>query len=292
MIKNRKNKVKELKYLNEERETNKKNYFNPILNNMEENFGFLNQKDNKIKEIIKIQEKTNKENIENHIDKDIRPKTGFKSVASHIDTNFNFNNVTNKNIKRPQTSNIKEISIIENNYYVPYSNLEYKSKVSFPIKTSSNVGNVSYDKINQMLQERHLGLSKIKNDYFMTSPGQTKNKNKKTKYKEEKIIFPNDKKNKKIYDFIEISDLLFDNGHGNGNSPREEKKIWSEEYFKNFRGKHYSSCNNVHIKNKRKNKAELLNKYYTQSQYSNDDPEIEYIDKSVSSQTNSLNRKI
>ena len=76
-----------------------------------------------------------------------------------------------------------------------------------------------------------------------------------------------------------------------GITPRENK-IWVEEYFKNFRNKHYSSSNNVHIKNKRKNKIDFLNKYYTQSQYSNDDPELEYVDKSVSSQTNSLNRKI
>ena len=66
--------------------------------------------------------------------------------------------------------------MLDNNYYVPNSNLEYKSKISFPIKTSSNVGNASYDKINQMLQERHFGLSKIKNDYFMTSTGQVKSK--------------------------------------------------------------------------------------------------------------------
>ena len=76
-----------------------------------------------------------------------------------------------------------------------------------------------------------------------------------------------------------------------GNTPRD-KIIWTEEYFKNFRNKHYSSSNNVHIKNKRKNKVDLLNKYYTQSQYSNDEPEIEMIDRSVSSQTNSFNRKL
>ena len=291
MIRNRTTKVKDLKYLKDERDIFKQNYFNPILNNIEEKLGFLNERDNEIKEFKKIEEETNKENEENSINKNVRPKTGFKSVASHIDTNFNYSYKTNKNIKRPQTSNVKEISIIENNYYVPYSNLEYKSKVSFPIKTSSNVGNVSYDKINQMLQERHLGLSKVKNDYFITSTGQIKNKEKKTKYKEEKIILPNDKKNKKIYDLIELSDLGFDYERENGITPRE-KKNWTEEYFKNFRGKHYSSSNNVHITNKRKNKVELLNKYYTQSQYSNDDPDIEYIDRSVSSQTNSLNRKI
>ena len=291
MVRNKTAKIKDLKYLKEEEDLSKKKYFNPILNNIEETVPFLKEKEDKKTEDKKTQEEINKENIENPIDAEVRPKTGFKSVASHIDTTFNFNFNTNKNIKRPQTSNIKEISMIDNNYYVPYSNLEYKSKVSFPIKTSSNVGNVSYDKINQMLQERQFGLSKIKNDYFITSTGQVKNKEKKQKYKEEKIILPNYKKSKKIYDFGEISDFGFNFGFEKGNTPRE-KKVWAEEYFKNFRRKHYSSSNNVHIKNKRKNKVELLNKYYTQSQYSNDDPEIELIDKSVSSQTNSLNRKI
>ena len=291
MVRNKTAKIKDLKYLKDEEDLNKKKYFNPILNNLEENIPFLKEKEDKNSEDKKTQEEINKEKLENQIDIEVRPKTGFKSVASNIDTNFNFYFNANKNIKRPKTSNIKEINIIENNYYVPYSNLEYKSKVSFPIKTSSNVGNVSYDKMNQMLQERQFGLSKIKNDYFITSTGQAKNKEKKQKYKEEKIIVPNNKKNKKIYDFGEISDFGFTFGLDKGNTPRE-KKIWAEEYFKNFRRKHYSSSNNVHIKNKRKNKVELLNKYYTQSQYSNDDPEMEFIDKSVSSQTNSLNRKL
>jgi len=74
------------------------------------------------------------------------------------------------------------------NYIDPNSNFDYISSNCLPLKTISNVGNVSYDKINQMLQERHFGLSKIKNDYFMTSTGQVKSKSKKYKYTEEKIV--------------------------------------------------------------------------------------------------------
>ena len=291
MIKNRKNNIKDLKHLKkEENYLEEKNHYNPILSNVEENLPFLKETEFNIKTLNKknILEETNGEDDEKNmnINIDIRPKTGFKSVASHANTNFNFYNNIKKNIKRPQTSNVKEINIIENNYYVPNSNLEYKSKVSFPVKTSSNVGNVSYDKINQMIQERHFGLSKIKNDYFMTSTGQIKKKDKKLKYREEKIILPNTKKNKMISDRGKIKELGLV-GFNEGVTPRENK-IWVEEYFKNFRGKHYSSSNNVHIKNKRKNKIDLLNKYYTQSQYSNDDPDVEYVDKSVSSQTNSF----
>ena len=290
MVKNKKAKIKDLVYFQEENDSDKRKHFNPILNVIEDISPFLNEKDNKIINIENIREETNKKNIENKPDINIRPKTGFKSVASHIDSNFYFYLNSTRDIKRPQTSNVKEINFIENNYYVPYSNLEYKSK-SFPIKTSSNVGNVSYDKMNQMLQERHLGLSKVKKDYFMTSTGQIKNKEKQMKYKEEKIILPKSKKNKKIIDIGEISDLGVNKGQESGITPRD-KKNWTEEYFQNFRRKYYSSSNNTHIKNKRKNKAELLNKYYTQSQYSNDEPEIEFIDRSVSSQTNSMNRKI
>ena len=291
MVKNRMDKIKDRKPLKEENDLNKKNSFNPILSNIEDKFPFLKEKDIDKKKIVdkKILEDINEKKIENLINKNVRPKTGFKSVASNINTDFNFNYNTNKISKRPQTSNIKEIKMLDNNYYVPNSNLEYKSKTCFPLKTSSNVGNVSYDKINQMLQERHFGFSKLKNDYFITSTGQIKNNEKKLKYKEDKIILPNS--NKKIIDFGEMFDSGLDGKSENATTPRE-KKIWTEEYFKNFRNKHYSSSNNVHIKNKRKNKVNLLNKYYTQSQYSNDEPELEYIDKSVSSQTNSLNRKI
>ena len=291
MVKNRKNNIKDLNHLKNDSYLEEKNYYNPILSNVGENLPFLKETEFNIKTMNNkdIIEETNRIDDENNINVDIRPKTGFISVASHANTNFNFYNNSKKNIKRPRTSNVKEINIIENNYYVPNSNLEYKSKDSFPVKTSSNVGNVSYDKINQMLQERHFGLSKIKNDYFMTSTGQSKKKEKKLKYREEKIILPDNRKNKKISDFGKIKELGLI-GLNEGVTPRE-KKIWVEEYFKNFRGKHYSSSNNVHIKNKRKNKIELLNKYYTQSQYSNDEPDIEFVDRSVSSQTNSFYRK-
>ena len=290
MIKHRKENIKNISNLKEENYLNKKKYYNPILDNFAENFHNID--DDELEENIKMKEENNqKEEINVQNEKEIRPKTGYKSVASNANTKMIFyKNIDNK-VRRPKTSNIKELNMLDNNYYVPNSNLEYKSKISFPIKTSSNVGNVSYDKINQMLQERHFGLSKIKNDYFMTSTGQVKSKSKKYKYTEEKIVLQKNKKKKDIYDFNDIFVKELKDGKDFGITPRENK-IWVEEYFKNFRNKHYSSSNNVHIKNKRKNKIDFLNKYYTQSQYSNDDPELEYVDKSVSSQTNSLNRKI
>jgi hypothetical protein len=292
MAKNRISILNDLKNNTDKNELDVKNDYNPIISKAKEEFPFIKEKEFANNNVFyeKPRLEINEENMKNKINLDLRPKTGYKSVGSHIKTNFKNYNTNTKNIKRPQTSNVKEIKMTDNNYYVPNSNLEYKSKDSLPIKTSSNVGNVSYDKINQMLHERQFGLSKIKNDYFLTSTGQS-NKEKYFKYKEEKIIFPNFKKNNRIYDLGELSDLRLDCFSEKGNTPRD-KIIWTEEYFKNFRNKHYSSSNNVHIKNKRKNKVDLLNKYYTQSQYSNDEPEIEMIDRSVSSQTNSFNRKL
>ena len=292
MVRNRISFLKDLKKHNAINELDTKSDYNPILSKVQEEFTFIKEKEflEKSTEDPKPKEELDEENLKNRINLDIRPKTGYKSVGSHINTNFKICK-NNNNSKRPQTSNVKEIKMIDNNYYVPNSNLEYQTRTTFPIKTSSNVGNVSYDKINQFLHERHFGLSKIKNDYFMTNTGQIKKEQKMTKYKEEKIIFPNYKKNNKIYDLGNIPDWRSDVCSEKGNTPRD-KIIWTEEYFKNFRNKHYSSSNNVHIKNKRKNKIDLLNKYYTQSQYSNDEPEVEFIDRSVSSQTNSLNKNL
>ena len=293
MVRNRISYIKDLKKHDVKNELDSKNDYNPILSKLQEEFPFIKDKeffDKNIKN-SKPNIELDEENIKNKINLDIRPKTGYKSVGSHINTNFQIYKNNNKIIKRPQTSNVKEITMIDKNYYVPDSNLEYKSRTTFPIKTSSNVGNVSYDKINQFLHERHFGLSKIKNDYFMTSTGQIKKDGKKAKYKEEKIILQNYKNNNKIYELGNTPNMRIDDCSENGSTPRN-KVIWTEQYFKNFRNKHYSSSNNVHIKNKRKNKIDLLNKYYTQSQYSNDEPEVELIDRSVSSQTNSLNRKL
>ena len=293
MVKNRISFLKDLNKFKDKKESDTKNNYNPILSKIQEEFSFIKGKEflNKNEEDVKPKIEINEEDNKNNINLDKRPKTVYKSVGSHINTNFKTYCNNYKNIKRPQTSNVKEIKMIDNNYYVPDSSLEYQSRTTFPIKTSSNVGNVSYDKINQLLHERQFGLSKIKKDYFMTSTGLIKKEEKKNKYKEEKIILPSYKKINKIYDLVDKTDLRLDCCSEKGNTPRD-KILWTEEYFKNFRNKYYSSSNNVHIKNKRKNKIELFNKYYTQSQYSNDEPEIEFIDRSVSSQANSFNRKL
>ena len=312
------------KSFKEKKETNEKNNvngFNPILQNLSNNnFSvsynkkFIEKKNsNKSKKENSLEEnkEENKANINTDIN--IRPKTSYRSIGL---------NIKNTLVKRPLTSTIKQYniyysdlkqdknSILPENYLDPNSNLDYISSNCFPLKTISNVGNTSYDKINQMIQERQ--FIKLKNDYFMTSTGQTKSSSKTPKYKEEKIIFEknnniknkilvennkwnetfnkykSNKKNKiNYYNFDNIIDNFIE-------KKKKAENFYTMKYFKNMGGKYYSSSNNVNVKNKRNNKLKLLNNYYTESKYSRDDQEREFdfVDEGVSSQSNSSYRKI
>ena len=306
------------------KEINNRKYYNPILENLNNNtFTSFNKKyfddKNNIKEKfeIKDEKEENNKNIELNKYKNnnnTRPKTCYKSVGP---TNHE------KIIKRPMTSKINEYNIFytnfnegqdkkrrnsfTENYLEQNSNLEYISSNCFPLKTISNVGNVSYDKINQMLQER-----KFKNDYFLTSIGKIRNNlNNKNKYKEEKIIIdknnncknnasPENNKwneninNTKFNKKNKINFYNFDNIRNNLVKYRKKgDNFYTMKYFKNMGGKFYSSSNNVNVKNKRNNKRKLLNNFYSESKYSRDEQEkeIDFIDEAVSSQTNSSYQK-
>ena len=290
-------------------ENNKKQKcFNPILQNINNNFSKTYNKkfiENNLEENIKNNE-LNKINDNN------RPKTSVNKM----------NKITST--KRPLTSLFKKYNILysnlneekrnslQENIIDPNSNFEYTSSNCFPLKTLSNVGNVSYDKINQMLQERQFGFVKLKYDYFITSTGQIKKVSNNKKYNEEKIILDkkqnlrnlafsennkwddafnkakNNKKNKiNYYNFSNIKDNLKQN-------KKADNLLYTLKYFKNLGGKFYSSSNSVNVKNKRKNKIKLLNNFYTESKYSRDeqDQDIDFIDEGVSSQTNSSYQKI
>ena len=69
--------------------------------------------------------------------------------------------------------------------------MEYSSSNSLPLKTISNVGNISYDKINKIIKKRKFGKSFV-HDYFITSAGIIKNSldNKYKKYNEEHTHIP------------------------------------------------------------------------------------------------------
>ena len=286
--------------------------YNPILQNINNNFSKTNNKkfiEGNLEENIKNDELINNNGIN-------RPKTSVNKVNKNTST------------RRPLTSMFKKYNILysnlneekrnslQENYIDPNSNFEYTSSNCFPLKTLSNVGNASYDKINQMLQERQFGFAKLKYDYFITSTGQIKKISNNKKYNEEKIIFDkkqnsrnlafsennkwddtfkkakNNKKNKiNYYNFSNIKNN-FKNNLKNNN--KADNLLYTLKYFKSLGGKFYSSSNSVNVKNKRKNKIKLLNNFYTESKYSRDeqDQDIDFIDEGVSSQTNSSYQKI
>ena len=297
---------------------NNKKYFNPILQKFDNNISIPHKK-KILNEPEKITTKENLKNKNNEEEENIkkneinnndiinpRPKTGLRAVGSYIKNPF---------IKRPLTSNFKQYNILytnvnedkkylDQNMYDPNSNLEYTSSNCFPLKTISNVGNASYDKINQMLQERQFNSYKLKYDYFITSTGQIKNISNTSKYKEDQIILPkssNNKENNKLNENLKyikknkINYYNFDNIKNNFISKNKKNdNFYTLKYFKNLGGKYYSSSNNVNVKNKRNNKIKLLNNYYTDSRYSKDEQEqdLDFVDEAVSSQTNSSYRKL
>ena len=326
----------------EENNENNKHYFNPILqtyNNIslpyskkiineqqvtmppiDENIEMKKVEEEDIVKKNEINNSDNNNNTNNNINvndnynSSSRPKTGKRSVGSSAINPF---------YRRPLTSTFKQYNIfytninpdtrytdINNLINLQNTNLEYTSSNCFPLKTISNVGNASYDKINQMLQERQFGYYKLKYDYFLTSTGQIKSisqpkSQKKQKYKEEKIILPKNSSNTKennhkwnenlnkikknkvnIYNFDNIKNKF-------GKKQKKSDNFYTLKYFKNLGGKFYSSSNNVNVKNKRNNKIKLLSNFYTDSRYSKDEheDEIDLVDEAVSSQTNSSFRK-
>ena len=68
----------------------------------------------------------------------------------------------------------------------------------------------------------------------------------------------------------------------------EKEFMFGQNYFQKLGGKFYSSSNNANVKSKRNKKFEMLNHLFSESRYSNDEPELDYISEGVSSQTNSI----
>ena len=301
-------------------------YYNPILKNFDNTFNkkklIINENKNDIKNL------KNNEKSEDKIDKNVnnnnvnlRPKTGFKPVNSIINNpwgkrpltsirkNNNLNLISNLEQNINDNNNSNELSIHKNNNYDPYSDYEYSSSISLPMKTLSNVGNISYDKINKIMQEKHLNSNKLKYDIL--------SKNNK-KYNEEQIYIPkkrnykrtfsfskgynsnrtiNNKENNKwngyykkneinFYNFDDIFDGLLNKNNNNNNN-----NSYTLNYFKNFGGKYYSSSNNVNVKRKRNSQFKKLNNLYTESRYSKDEPEVDYIDESIFCKINSSMQK-
>ena len=292
--------------------------YNPILQNVDYNFNTKNLiKENK----NNINNQKNDEKKEEIIDKketnnafnNIRPKTGFKPVNSIINnpwakrplTSIRKNNNLYSNNDQYINDNSKELVINKNNNnnYDQLSDFEYSSCNSLPTKTLSNVGNISYDKINKMIQQKHLKSNGLKNK----------------KYNEEQICIPKKRNYKKTLSFNkgyysnrtiknkennkwngyynknEINFYNFDdifNNLLNKNKKNNNNNLYTLNYFKNIGGKFYSSSNNVNVKKRRNSKYKKINNLCTESRYSKDDPEVDYIDESVYCKINSSLQKI
>ena len=293
--------------------------YNPILQNVDYNFNTKNLiKENK----NNINNQKNDEKKEEIIDKketnntfnNIRPKTGFKPVNSIINnpwakrplTSIRKNNNLYSNNDQYINDNSKELVINKNNNnnnYDQLSDFEYSSCNSLPTKTLSNVGNISYDKINKMIQQKHLKSNGLKNK----------------KYNEEQICIPKKRNYKKTLSFNkgyysnrtiknkennkwngyynknEINFYNFDdifNNLLNKNIKNNNNNLYTLNYFKNIGGKFYSSSNNVNVKKRRNSKYKKINNLCTESRYSKDDPEVDYIDESVYCKINSSLQKI
>ena len=200
--------------------------YNPILQNVDYNFNTKNlikenknninnnQKNDEKKEEIIDKKETN--NVFNNI----RPKTGFKPVNLIINnpwakrplTSIRKNNNLYSNNDQYINDNSKELVINKNNNnnYEQLSDFEYSSCNSLPTKTLSNVGNISYDKINKMIQQKHLKSNKLKNK----------------KYNEEEICIPKKRDYKKT--------LSFNKGYYSSRTIKnKENNKWNGYYNKN-----------------------------------------------------------
>ena len=122
-------------------------------------------------------------------------------------------NTKNKNEKKRDlklySSTLNNLGAKDENLYIDYS-----SSNRFPLKTSSNVGNTSYNKINRMIQEKKL-INKLKLDYSLTQSKATKkstklNTNTNTNTNMTTNFTTNIKKNKMLENRKEI-DLMYKN---------------------------------------------------------------------------------
>ena len=122
----------------------------------------IDQQINNINEIM--DNKKTESNIETSTD---RKKMNLKSKnVKSEEKNIKVNRKISNNSKTSLT--LKNLGIKEDSLYN-----DYLSPNCFPLKTSSDVGNTSYNKINKLIREKKL-LNKLKIDYSMTQSKTTR----------------------------------------------------------------------------------------------------------------------
>ena len=251
----------------------------------------------------KEEEKNNKESLSINMKKEesIENKRNLK-IKSRYRTEFKQSKflsiLKNEKLKksfssnRPHSSNLRRNNILSKNKYFDLEDYNeiYKDYIPsnrFPVKKGSQVKNPSYNKINEMLKEKHF-FKKYSNDIFMTQSGKLKeyfldkfnisennqskkirprtaegmrsktelninNKNNKFENSKSNINFNYIYYNKYINT---IPDLNFEDN-------RQFKSYFSPvNCFNKLAGKYYSSSINDHAKNKRKKRKEILSSFY------------------------------
>ena len=228
-----------------------------------------------------IEEKNRAKTIDNE---KLRPKSSY-SIKKEINT-LSSDNGKIKN--RPHSSNIRRNNFLEDKYFFDIKDFnelykDYLPSNRFPLKTSSKINNISYNKINELMKERYF-KKKMSDNYFITEPD---------------IKIMNNIKNKKYNSYNNSKNLYLNAYYGNRNKSKENKgikarpktviglrkekcnvidfnkyidtnfdlkmnKVNNEIYFtpmncfNKLAGKYYSSSNNVHIKIKRKKREKIL----------------------------------
>ena len=147
---------------------------NDILDNKE--FDSNNSLSDEIQ--IFMKSKLGNENIEkkeNSMRKEGKMETIDNSAKKKKKENESIPLITNDSNKNEKNKNLKLYSSTLNNLGAKDDNLynDYTTSNCFPLKTSSNVGNTSYNKINRMIQGKKL-LNKLKLDYSLTKTKTTK----------------------------------------------------------------------------------------------------------------------
>ena len=274
-----------------------------IFNNINNDENKLNYsfefKNNNIYNIDNFKLDENNKTIDNtkNIKKE-RTRSGFKqSKEINILQNEKLKKSLSSN--RPHSSNTRRNNNIltENKIFdlEDYNELykDYVPSNRFPIKTSSKVKNISYNKINEMIKERK--LKKYAKDYFMTQSenmnnyitfetNSSKNSdiNKKIKKKTRnrprtagsvrsntKInnFYDNDKsgnnKNNPKCNYLYFNKYINTTHDLNINNNKQIQGFFAPmNCFNKLAGKYYSSSNNVHVKNKRSKRKEILSTFY------------------------------
>ena len=247
---------------------------------------------------LNIKKERKKDN--NNLKRKQRPKTGFKRAKDINILNKEKIKISLLS-KRPHSSNIRRTNKLSENKIFDiedYNELykDYLPSNRFPVKTSSKVNNTSYNKINNMIKERQ--KRKIMNDYFITqtdypthnlafevfgekeSLNISKMKNKR-KHKirpktangirpKTKMTINNNNQNKEDKEEQKCSFIVYNNfinitpnlNLSGKNNIKSKGYFGPMNCFNKLAGKYYSSSNNVHVKNKRIKKKQILNTYY------------------------------